>query len=264
MLHCRRALSPDRWYVLTDTYTRKSEYAKAQDAVDRSMAKGFSYLNGAFLENVSPDTGIVMPSSVVACCEIFVAIASFLCGLTGFEFAIARQRIVYFGLEKEQKASALSPILKSWAHCFGGNSCDISDLQARRSCRSQSQNVDREIRTLWRAFTQGRIGQARTAQSVRYFKCRRSVQFLAPGSCYRLHQDRVFFAGLVVSHRRRVTFDTQHAAISARSVSSSANSTRPAGILLALRSLISLSHFAIPSIDPADMAAERIPAGMRA
>ncbi|THD63161.1 MAG: hypothetical protein E7813_18575 [Bradyrhizobium sp.] len=39
-------LSPDRWYVLTDTYTRKSEYAKAQDAVDRSRAKGFSYLNG--------------------------------------------------------------------------------------------------------------------------------------------------------------------------------------------------------------------------
>lgn len=39
-------LRPDRWYVLTDTYTRKSEYAKAQDAVDRSVKDGFSYLNG--------------------------------------------------------------------------------------------------------------------------------------------------------------------------------------------------------------------------
>jgi methylaspartate mutase epsilon subunit len=39
-------LRPDRWYILTDTYTRKSEYAKAQDAVERSRRDGFSYLNG--------------------------------------------------------------------------------------------------------------------------------------------------------------------------------------------------------------------------
>jgi methylaspartate mutase epsilon subunit len=39
-------LAPDRWYILTDTYTRKSEYKKAQDAVDRSLKDGFSYLNG--------------------------------------------------------------------------------------------------------------------------------------------------------------------------------------------------------------------------
>lgn len=39
-------LRPDRWYVLTDTYTRKSKYAMAQDAVDRSVRDGFSYLNG--------------------------------------------------------------------------------------------------------------------------------------------------------------------------------------------------------------------------
>jgi methylaspartate mutase epsilon subunit len=39
-------LKPDRWYVLTETYTRKSEYAKAQDAVERSRTKNFSYLNG--------------------------------------------------------------------------------------------------------------------------------------------------------------------------------------------------------------------------
>ncbi len=39
-------LKPDRWYVLTDTYTRKSKYAMAQDAVDRSKRDGFSYLNG--------------------------------------------------------------------------------------------------------------------------------------------------------------------------------------------------------------------------
>jgi methylaspartate mutase epsilon subunit len=39
-------LKPDRWYILTDTYTRKSEYEKAQDAVERSRRDGFSYLNG--------------------------------------------------------------------------------------------------------------------------------------------------------------------------------------------------------------------------
>jgi len=39
-------LKPDRWYVLTDTFTRKSEYAKAQAAVDLSRQKGISYLNG--------------------------------------------------------------------------------------------------------------------------------------------------------------------------------------------------------------------------
>lgn len=39
-------LKPDRWYILTDTYTRKSEYAKAHDAVERSRRDGFSYLNG--------------------------------------------------------------------------------------------------------------------------------------------------------------------------------------------------------------------------
>ncbi|MGD9866740.1 MAG: hypothetical protein AB7U38_01940 [Hyphomicrobiales bacterium] len=39
-------LRPARWYILTDTYTRKSEYAKAQDAVERSIRDKFSYLNG--------------------------------------------------------------------------------------------------------------------------------------------------------------------------------------------------------------------------
>lgn len=39
-------LKPARWYILTDTYTRKSEYAKADDAVKRSQRDGFSYLNG--------------------------------------------------------------------------------------------------------------------------------------------------------------------------------------------------------------------------
>lgn len=45
-MQCSEDLKPDRWYVLTDTYTRKSEYAKAQDAVERSRRDGFSYLNG--------------------------------------------------------------------------------------------------------------------------------------------------------------------------------------------------------------------------
>jgi methylaspartate mutase epsilon subunit len=44
-MQCSEDLKPDRWYVLTDTYTRKSQYAKAQDAVDRSVRDGFSYLN---------------------------------------------------------------------------------------------------------------------------------------------------------------------------------------------------------------------------
>lgn len=45
-MKCSEDLRPDRWYVLTDTYTRKSQYAKAQDAVERSLEDGFSYLNG--------------------------------------------------------------------------------------------------------------------------------------------------------------------------------------------------------------------------
>jgi len=46
--HIRKSedLKPARWYVLTDTYTRKSQYEKAQDAVERSRRDGFSYLNG--------------------------------------------------------------------------------------------------------------------------------------------------------------------------------------------------------------------------
>lgn len=39
-------LAPDRWYVLTDTYTRKGQFAKATAAVNKSLADGFSYLNG--------------------------------------------------------------------------------------------------------------------------------------------------------------------------------------------------------------------------
>lgn len=45
-MRCSEDLGPDRWYVVTDTYTRKSQYAKAQDAVDLSLQGGFSYLNG--------------------------------------------------------------------------------------------------------------------------------------------------------------------------------------------------------------------------
>lgn len=45
-MRCSEDLHPDRWYVITDTYTRKSQYAKAQDAVDLSLQGGFSYLNG--------------------------------------------------------------------------------------------------------------------------------------------------------------------------------------------------------------------------
>lgn len=39
-------LRPDRWYVLTDTYSRKGLFDKALDAVERSKRDGFSYLNG--------------------------------------------------------------------------------------------------------------------------------------------------------------------------------------------------------------------------
>jgi methylaspartate mutase epsilon subunit len=46
--HIRRSedLKPDRWYVLTDTYSRKCLFDKALDAVERSKRDGFSYLNG--------------------------------------------------------------------------------------------------------------------------------------------------------------------------------------------------------------------------
>ncbi|HTX03433.1 MAG TPA: hypothetical protein VMD07_07115, partial [Candidatus Acidoferrales bacterium] len=43
---CSEDVKPDRWYVLTDTYSRKNLFEKAQDAVERSKRDGFSYLNG--------------------------------------------------------------------------------------------------------------------------------------------------------------------------------------------------------------------------
>ena len=43
--HCED-LKPDRWIVITDTYTRKSQFARAQEAVERSRGGEYSYLNG--------------------------------------------------------------------------------------------------------------------------------------------------------------------------------------------------------------------------
>jgi len=45
-IRCSEDLKPDRWYVLTDTYSRKNLFDKALDAVERSKRDGFSYLNG--------------------------------------------------------------------------------------------------------------------------------------------------------------------------------------------------------------------------
>lgn len=45
-IQCSEDVKPDRWYVLTDTYSRKNLFDKAQDAVERSKRDGFSYLNG--------------------------------------------------------------------------------------------------------------------------------------------------------------------------------------------------------------------------
>ena len=45
-MRCSEDLKPDRWYVLTDTYSRKGLFDKALDAVKRSERDGFSYLNG--------------------------------------------------------------------------------------------------------------------------------------------------------------------------------------------------------------------------
>jgi methylaspartate mutase epsilon subunit len=40
-------IKPDRWYVLTDTYTRKSQFQLATEAVERSRQHGhYSFLNG--------------------------------------------------------------------------------------------------------------------------------------------------------------------------------------------------------------------------
>lgn len=39
-------LSPDRWYIITDTYTRKGQFAAARAEVERSKRDGYSYLNG--------------------------------------------------------------------------------------------------------------------------------------------------------------------------------------------------------------------------
>ena len=39
-------LRPDRWYVVTDAYTRKGKFDKAREAVKRSRKDSYSYLNG--------------------------------------------------------------------------------------------------------------------------------------------------------------------------------------------------------------------------
>jgi len=175
-----------------------------------------------------------------------------------------RKRTVYFGLKKEDKTAALGPIFEIWVHCFSGNSCDIDDFKAPR--RSQSRNVDREIRTLWRAVARVPIEQRRAAESgVGNFKRRRSVHFLVPGCCYRFHQDRLFLTGSVVFQPRvirpsRVGLDKQRRAISARANRSSANLTWSASDLPTFRSRASLSCFAIRSINAADVGADQNPA----
>jgi hypothetical protein len=179
---------------------------------------------------------------------------------------LQRQRIGYFALKKEDKATVLGPRFETCAHCFSGNSCDIIGLQAPR----RSQNVDREIRTLWRAPARVPIGQARAAESdVRNFKRRRPVQFLAPGRCYRFHEGRVLFSGSVVFHPgvcqpQPVGLDKQRAAISAQAICSSVNLTRPANILSTFGPYASLSCFVIHLINAADIGADQILAGMRA
>jgi len=178
-----------------------------------------------------------------------------------------RKRTVYFGLKKEDKTAALGPIFEIWVHCFSGNSCDIDDFKAPR--RSQSRNVDREIRTLWRAVARVPIEQRRAAESgVGNFKRRRSVHFLVPGCCYRFHQDRLFLTGSVVFQPgvfrprvfrpSRVGLDRR--AISARANCSSANLTRSASDLPAFWSRGSLSCFTIRSINAADVGADQNPA----
>jgi hypothetical protein len=178
-----------------------------------------------------------------------------------------RERTVYFGLKKEDKPTALGPIFEIWVHCFSGNSCDIDGLKAARRDprRSLSQNVDREIRTLWRALAQVPLGQQRAAESaVCNFKRRRSVQFLVPGRCYRFHQDCLFLTGSVFRPRvfrpSRVGLDEQRRAISARANRSSANLTWSASDLPTFRSPASLSCFAIRSISAADVGADQNPA----
>jgi hypothetical protein len=169
------------------------------------------------------------------------------------------QRTVYFGPKKENKAAAPGPIFEIWVHCFSGDSCDIDHLRAarRNPRRSQSQNVDREIRTLWRALARVPIGQQRAAESgVCNSERRRPVQFLDPGCCYRRHEDRVLFTGSVVFQPRvirsyRVGRDQQRRALSAQANCSSANLTRSASDLPAFRSRASLTCFAIRSINAA-------------
>lgn len=39
-------LAPDRWYIITDTYTRKGQFEAARAEVERSKRDGYSYLNG--------------------------------------------------------------------------------------------------------------------------------------------------------------------------------------------------------------------------
>jgi hypothetical protein len=191
--------------------------------------------------------------------------------------SVGRQGIVYFTLKKEHKATALGPTFETWVHCFNSSFCDINGLQAmRRSLprRSQSQNVDREIRALWRAPARIPIGQSRAPESdVRDLKCCRSVQFLVPGCCYRFHEDRVFFAGPSVFQPglfqpglfrpRRVGPDRERAALSPRAIRSSANLIRSASLTSPFGSRGSLSCFAIRLINAANAGADQILARIR-
>jgi hypothetical protein len=108
--------------------------------------------------------------------------------------------------------------MKTSIHCFGGNNRDIIGLQASRRSRSQNQNVDREIRTLWRVPPGVGLKPTRAARGGFRNARSRPGWFLAAGCGDRRRPDRVFFAGSIVFQPRRIGFDAQRAAIDARSV----------------------------------------------
>jgi len=52
------------------------------------------------------------------------------------------QRIGYFALKKEDKATVLGTRFETCAHCFSGNSCDINGLQAPRGVKMLTEKFE--------------------------------------------------------------------------------------------------------------------------
>ena len=87
-----------------------------------------------------------------------------------------------FSAEKRKKITPYGPTLKAMTQEFGGIHSCIKGFQAMR--RSESQNADREMRTLRRTFARTRSRYAPVIENnFRNFKHPGPIRFLAPVCC---------------------------------------------------------------------------------